>query len=123
MEQFADAEVVGVNDLVHRKICFKCRGTVDELDEIIGVCSRCSLAQRMDRCILGLSAKLSIHNCDADEILTLSASHSIVQKITENDAIDESTTMEDLTKMLLMSKPFTITYTGSLITSVHRDGI
>jgi hypothetical protein len=42
MEQFADAEVVGVNDLVHRKIC---RGTVDELDEIIGVCSRCSLAQ------------------------------------------------------------------------------
>jgi hypothetical protein len=52
---------------------------------------------------------------------SLSASHSIIQKVTEN-AIDESTTMENLTKML-MSKPFTITYTGNLITGVHRDGI
>ncbi len=102
VKQLADAEVVGVGDIVYRKICFKSLGTVDDVDETIGICSRCSLAQRLDRCIIGLSAKLFIEK-DTDQLLTLSASHTVLKKITENDSTDDSTSMEELTKSLLIS--------------------
>ena len=51
IDRVEDAEVVGVSDIIYKKICFKCHGTVDELKDTIAnalwpnestsVCLRC----------------------------------------------------------------------------------
>ena len=120
IDRFEDAEVVGVSDILYKKICFKCHGTVDELKDTIGVCSKCSLAQRIDQRTLEVSAKLFIKNT---EVLTLTALKSMIQKIAEDDAIDKSTTIEEITPSFLMSKPFIVTYNGNVINGVQRGPV
>ena len=108
-----------MSDIIY-KICFKCHGTVDDLKDTISVCSKCSLAQRIDQCTLEVSAKLFIKNT---EVLTFSALKSTIQTIAEDDTIDESTTIEENTMSLLTSKPFIVTYNGNIITGVQRGPV
>ena len=60
MLSLTDAEVFGVDDITKGVICIKCRNTVDQIDGVIGICSRCSLSQRTDRCPRELVARLLI---------------------------------------------------------------
>ena len=112
-----DRFVVGVSDIIYKKICFKCHGTVDKLKDTIGVCSERSLAQRIDQCMLEVSAKLFIKN--NTEVLTLTALKSMIQKMAEDDAIDKFTIIEEITTSLLTLKPFIATYNGNVITGVQ----
>ena len=57
------------------------------------------------------------------EVLTLTALKSMIQTIAEDDAIDESTTIEEITTSLLTSKPFIVTYNGNVITGVQRGPV
>ena len=113
------AEVVGVADVDTRKGCIKCRSTVDEIDHNTGICSRCSMTQRLDRCPKELVVKLVIRD-EEKKLHTLMAFQNQIRKITGDDTIDEVTRADEVTKSLLNSELFTCTYTGGTIKNVDR---
>ena len=105
-----NAVVLGVECINHHKSCIKCQGKVDDLDGIIGTCSKCAMMQRIDRCTTKLSSKLFI--CSTDSGATeyhMTAFRVNMQQITQ-DIEDMSDT--DITTQLLMSDPFTFTFSA-----------
>ena len=113
-----DAEVLGVDDITRRVLCIKCRSTVDLIDGVIGICSRCSLSQRTDRCPQELVVRLLIGN--EMQTRTFTAFQNSIKNITEDDAIDGGTSAEQVTLALLKSTTFNCTYSGNIIKTIDR---
>lgn len=115
-----DAEVLGVEDITKRVLCIKCRSTVDQIDRVVGICSRCSLSQRTDRCPLELVARLLVGSKmnDFGEARTFIAFQKAIQSITKDEKIDGATSDEMITTALLNSKTFNFTYNGNVLKTV-----
>ena len=120
MLSLTDAEVVGVDDITKRMVCIKCRSTVDRIDAIIGICSRCSLSQRTDRCPRELVVRLLIIGAEEEETRTFTAFQKSIVQITGDDTINGYTSEEKVTTALLKSMNFNCTYSGSIIKTVDR---
>ena len=125
--EFRDSEaqakatkVLGVDDITKRVLCIKCRSTVDQIDGVIGICSRCSLSQRTDRCPRELVARLLIGSeVEEFEARTLTAFERSIKNITEDDTIDGDTSAAmTVTTALLKSRTFNCTYSGNVIKTV-----
>ncbi len=59
--ELEDAEVVGVTYIGCHSGCITCnccKGKIDPVNDKIGVCSKCSMSQRLDKCAQQLSEKL-----------------------------------------------------------------
>ena len=113
-------EVVGVADVNTRKGCIKCKSTIDEINQHIGICTRCSMT-RLDRCIEELVVKLVVRDRQTNELHTFTAFEDQIQKITGHDtAIDDVKRAEKVTTNLLNSEVFKCTYIGTIIKSVDR---
>ena len=115
------AEVVRINDLVKFNICIRCNSTVDEVDSLVGTCSKCTLMQRLDKYPQEWCARLLIRNAEKMAMHNLTAFQCTIRTIAEDDLIDETTTAEQITTALLTSSPFNCTYTGRVIKAVDHE--
>ena len=116
-----DAEVFSVDDITKRVLCIKCRSTVDKIDGVIGICSRCSLSQCTDRCPRELVARLLIGSeVEEFEARTFTVFERSIQNITKNDTIDGDTSAETVTTAWLKSRTFYSTYNGNVGKTVAR---
>ena len=105
MLSLTDAEVLGVDNITKGVLCIKCRRTVDQIDGVIGICSRCSLSQRTDWCPRELVARLLI----GSEVEEFEArTFTTLLKMTRLTVIQ-----------VLKSRMFNCTYNGN----VHRAGV
>ena len=58
--EIPDAVVVGVNNLQSCKASIKCDSTNEKMNDTVGIHSKCSLVQTINRCPSELSVKLVI---------------------------------------------------------------
>ena len=98
-------------------VIVKCSSTVDQMDNSVGVCSKCSLLQMMDRCHAELLVKLLIS--DSQQALHSFTAFQNLVKITEDETIHEMTDAQRVATTLLKLKRFNCTYAGGVITAVH----
>ncbi len=56
----ANAEVTGVSYIGTHNACLSCKAKVDPLNDVIGVCTKCTMSQKLSKCDKQLSAKLVI---------------------------------------------------------------
>ena len=96
------------------------------MNDIVGICSKCSLVQKINRCPSELSAKLVIDDPE-NELHTFTAFQNMIRKITEDDTIDETTTTERITITLMHAVEtlhlLNTTYVRCVITGVHHGGM
>ena len=120
-DRVENAIIFGVESIIHHKVCIKCQGNVDDLDGIIGTCCKCGMTQRMDRCTTELSARLFISaGPEAKEYMT--AFKINMQKIMQDDTSIEDMTDTDIKTQLLMSDPFSFTFSmNNVIIDIFRD--
>ena len=110
-----DAEIVSVTYINTHKACITCKGKVDIDDDKIGICSKCSTSQRLDKCNEQISAKLIV--AAGDKRRTLVAFLPIIHQIIKDDTTD----VDEITTQLLMSDPCTLTFSAKdIINSVNR---
>ena len=81
MDEILNAEVVGVTDVSNHRMRIKCNSTVEEIDALVGICSKCTLMQCLDRCPVELSVKLVVSDAEKLAIYTFTASQNTIQKI------------------------------------------
>ena len=68
-----EAEVCGISYIGCHSSCITCKGKMTPLNDKIGVCSKCKMSQRLDKCGKQLSAKLLVSA--GGKFHTLVASH------------------------------------------------
>ena len=110
--EIKNAEVITVSRLNRGRVCIACRGKVNPIaiNSKIGLCTRCSANQRLDKCSMELSAALLIGTDGNTQ--TLNAFLPIIKDIIE--ITDISDMNEEVTD------PFTITYSSNTINTVYR---
>ena len=119
LEQVENAEILAVSYIAANKCCISCKAKVDNLDDNIGMCTKCCTTQFLDKCGKHLSAKVIIGN--KEQTYSLHAFLLMIQKIVQNDAITDDSNTDQVTIMLLSSKPFTAKYTrNNIINAVYR---
>lgn len=110
------AEVVGVESINHYRSCIECQGKVDDVDGMIGVCCKCSMKERLDRCVSNMSSRLLI--CAGSKQFYMTAFENAIDQIVQTN---EEMSEEDIISQLLMSEPFKFTFTvNNIITDVSR---
>lgn len=98
---------------------------INQVNGKIGVCSKCSVSQRLDKCAQQLSAKLLV--IAGDKSHTVVAFIPIIHQITKDHALTDLTNPDltnpdELTTQLLMSDPFSTTYTpNNVINAVYHN--
>ena len=103
--------VIGIKFYDTYNACYSCKGKVTPLSATLGDCTKCGIAQKLDRCKPSISAKLDV---EADGVIKCLTSFSpIIEEIcNKNDP-----TKEDL----LCCKPFNLMYSEkNIITSITR---
>ena len=108
-ETVEDAEVIGVQHLEAYPTCIACKHKVELKTETLGICIICNMHQRTEKC-QKKSAKLVLSS--GTDYYNLTAFGTNVIDIAEKDVAPDS---------LLSASPFTLTYDGSVITSVPRS--
>ena len=107
------AVVVGVNDLQSHKACIKIN--VAAPTDTVGICSKCSLLQKINRCPLELTA------CEAGILKILvhfiPLHHSRIQYISKMKRIIQFRTF-----YCCRNPAFTCSHAGCVITGVQRGG-
>ena len=116
--ELESAEVLVVSYIAASKCCISCKAKVDNIDDHIGSCTKCSTTQRLDKCGKQLSAKLIIGN--EDKTYSLHAFLPMIQKIIEDMTITDDLNTDQLTVLLLSAKPFIAKYTpNNIISAVY----
>ena len=87
LEQVKNAEILAVSYIAANKCCISCKAKVDNLDDNIGMCTKCCTTQFLDKCGKHLSAKVIIGN--KEQTYSLYAFLPMIQKIVQNDAITD----------------------------------
>ena len=112
----ADAEVAGVMNITSYINCISCKNKVDPVSDKIGVCSNCSISQRLDKCTQHSSAKLLI--AKGSDMYELVAFLPIIKLIIQDDTVSFDDT--DVTTRLLLSDPFIMTFDRNVIKTIYR---
>ena len=107
--EWENAEVIGITHIGCHVGCITSKEKINPLNDKIGVCSKCSMTQHLDKCTQQLSAKLLV--AAGDKTRTVVAFIPIIRLITQDDTLTDLTSIDEITTQLLMSDPFTMTYT------------
>ena len=100
--------------------CLSCKtGKVNPKNHHIGVCTKCSATQRLDKCGITMSASLLI-DCEG-HTQTLQASLSMIQSIAADGNITNESDESLVIDGLLMAKPFSMTFKNNYINAVYRE--
>ena len=75
--------------------CITCKGKIYPINDKIGVCSRCSMTQRLDKCAQQLSAKLLV--AAGEQSRTFVAFIPIIRRITKDETLTDLTSTEEIT--------------------------
>ena len=115
-----EAQVIGVSSLEIYDECIACKSKVTATKETIGVCSKCSLAQHLEKCIKQLTVKLLIDSNEQRK--SLLAFLSTVQMIVGTETLSPTSSAEDIITLLLMADPFSVQFSSKdIITAVYRE--
>ena len=113
-----NAVVASVSNLTRGSFCISpnCHGKVTPTNGLIGSCTICSAAQRMDKCV---SATLLI-SPGGQTHLHLQASFQMMKAIA--DDIKDDSSDGEIVESILMASPFTLTFAANKnILSVYRQ--
>ena len=108
--------IIAVLSLDTYKACLSCKARVEATEQSLGICSKCSLMQRIDKCVDQLSAKLMLQEQNGT-ITTLSAFGTLLQQMS---MVPVAT---DVTQETLLKAPplQTITYNDkNVATGIKR---
>lgn len=115
-----NVHVGGIQYIKKYRSCLSCEREVDEISSVIGRCTKCKMAQCLNRCHSNLSARLLIIYNDSDK-LTLTAFLPSLQQIADDSTLSYATETNEWEFQLLLASPFTVTYSPSyIIQSVSR---
>ena len=107
-------EVIAIPKLQIYPICIGCKSKVLQraTDVKFGICERCQMLQKIDKCATEKSATIIIQSDDVT--LTLQAFGSVLETITSGPITQEA---------LLTATPFTVSYNDQelIITDIHRN--
>ncbi len=112
-----NAEIVAIVTLDCYKSCLRCKARVEGVEDLIGICSKCGIHQRVDKCSDHLTGKLLLQEQGNDKTLTLSAFGST---LTQMAAVDSAS---QVTPSSLLMAPIlnTVIYNKDVIISIERD--
>ena len=116
-----NAVVASVSNLTRGSFCISpnCHGKVTPTNGLIGSCTICSAAQRMDKCRKSVSATLLI-SPGGQTHLHLQASFLMMKAIA--DDIKDDSSDGEIVESILMASPFTLTFAADKnILSVYRQ--
>ena len=90
------------------------------INDVIGVCTKCTMSQKLSKCVKQLSAKLVIVTPNTN--YTLVAFLPIIKQIANDDTITSTTDKQIITTKILMADPFQLSYTpNKIISNVSRN--
>ena len=116
-----NAYIAGVMNLEVKISCLSCKSSVEPINSNIGKCSRCSMTQIIKNCNRSLSAKLFVNTEDGQNSYTCYASLGIIRDITQDDEINEDSTMEEVMMKILQAENFHLTHQNGIIVAINRN--
>ncbi len=117
LRKLNNAEIVAIVTLDCYKSCLNCKARVEEVEDLMGICSKWGIHQRVDKCSDHLTGKLLLQEQGNDKTLTLSAFGST---LTQMAAVDSAS---QVTPSSLLMAPIlnTVIYNKDVIISIERD--
>ena len=106
-----NATVIGVMSLETYSSCMGCKGKLQVASSNIGLCGKCGMTQRLDRCKVEATAKLMIEA--AQRTYTLTAFTPILEKICQSNTITE--------EVILGAEQFELTYSDKNVITHYNN--
>ena len=111
-------QIIGVSKLASYVSCIACKSKVDNMMNTIGICSKCTLTQKLAHCSEEHVAKLHLKQLGSHDDTPHTVANAFGKAIGAITGAPSETPTE---AALLDSPPFACTITNNIISAVYRD--